>query len=89
MTEDVIEQYDKFNIKGFPEDLIFGNFNDQPISSTYSDLKNGYDDDVTQIETALTENKGVEDVVVPNEENNYDDSLASDIDPPPKQYSGN
>ena len=28
MTEDVIEQYDTFNVKGFPEDLIFGDFND-------------------------------------------------------------
>ena len=30
MNEDVIERYDTFNIKGCPEVLIFGGFNDQP-----------------------------------------------------------
>ena len=40
MTEDVIERYDTFNTKGCPEDLIFGDFNDQPIPSTgLSDTK--------------------------------------------------
>ena len=34
MTEDVIDQYETFNTKGCPEDLIFGDFNDQPIPST-------------------------------------------------------
>ena len=84
MTEDVIEQYDTFNTKGFPEDLIFGDFNDQPIPSTYSDLTNDYDDCGNQIDAALTDNKGVEDAVVPNDENNNEDSLDSCIDPPPK-----
>ena len=83
MTEDVIERYGTFNTKGFPEDLIFGGFNDQPIPSTYSDLTNDYDDDGTQIDAALTDNKGVEDAVVPNYENNDEGSLASDINPPP------
>ena len=83
MTEDVIERYDTFNNKGCPEYLIFGDFNDQPIPSTYSDLTNDYDEDGNQIYAALTDNKGVEDAVVPNDENNYEDSLASDIDPPP------
>ena len=87
MTEDVIERYNTFNTKGCPEDLIFGDFNYQPIPSTYSDLTNYYDDDGTQIGAALTDNKGVEDAFVPNDENNNEDSLASDIDPPPKQYS--
>ena len=82
MTENVIERYDTFNTKGCPEDLIFGDFNNQPIPSTYSDLRNNYDYDGTQIDAALTYNKGVEDSVVPNDENNIDDSLASDIDPP-------
>ena len=54
MTEDVIEQYDTFDTKGCPEDLIFGGFNDQPIPSTYSDLINDYEDDVNQIDAALT-----------------------------------
>ena len=35
------------------------------------------------------DNEGFEDAVVPNDENNDEDSLASDIDPPPKLYSGN
>ena len=83
MTEDVVEQCDTFNIKGCPEDLVFGDFNDQPILSTYSHLTNDYDDDGTQIDAALTDNEGVEDAVVTNDENNDEDSLASDIDPPP------
>ena len=32
-TEDVISRYDTFNTKGCPDELIFGNFNDQPIPS--------------------------------------------------------
>ena len=83
MTEDDIEQYDAFNTKGCPEDLIFGDFNDQPIPSTYYDLTNDYDNDGTQIDAYLTDNKGVEDAVVPNDEKKDEDSLASDIDPPP------
>ena len=78
MTEDVIERYDTFNTKGCPEDLIFGDFNDQPIPSNYSDLTNYYDYDVTQIDASLTDNEGVEDAVVTNDENNDEDSLASD-----------
>ena len=66
MTDDFIERYDVFNTKGCPEDLIFGDFNDQPIPSTYSDLTNDYDDDGTQIDADLTDNKGVEDAVVPH-----------------------
>ena len=56
MTEDVIELYDTFNTKSCPEDLIFGDFNDQPIPSTYYILTNDYDYDGTQIESALTDN---------------------------------
>ena len=89
MTEDVVERYDKINAKSCPEDHIFGEFNDQPIPSTYSDLTNYYDDDGTKIDSALTDNKVVEDAVVPNDESNDEDSLVSDIDPYPKQYSGN
>ena len=89
MTEDFIERYDNLNTRSFPEDLIFGDFNNQPIPSTCSDLTNDYDDYGNPINSALVENKWVEDAVVPNDENNYDNSLTSDIDPPPKQYSGN
>ena len=66
MTEDVIEQYNTCNTKGCPEDLILCDFNDQPIPSTYSDLTNDYDDDGTQVETSLTDNKGMKYAVVPN-----------------------
>ena len=89
MTEDVIEQYETFNTKVFPEDLHFGDFNDQPIPSTYSNLTNDNYNDGTQIDATLTDNKGVEDAVVPNDENNDEDNLALDIDPPQKKYSGN
>ena len=40
MTEDVIELYDNFNNKGYTDELIFGNFNDQPIPSDYYDFLN-------------------------------------------------
>ena len=59
MTEDVIERYDTFNTKGCPEDLIFGDLNDKPTPPTYYDLTNDYDDDGTEIDAALTVNKGV------------------------------
>ena len=55
MNEDVIEQYDTFNTKCCPEDLIFCDFNNQPIPSTYFDLKNHYNDDVTTIDAALAD----------------------------------
>ena len=84
MNEGVVERYDNFNTKGCPEDLIFGDFNNQPIPSTYSDFTNDYDKDGTQIVAALTDNEGVEDSVVPNDENNDDKILASDIDPYPQ-----
>ena len=58
MTEDIIKRYNVFNTKGCPEDLIFGDFNDQPIPSTYSALTNDYDDDGTQIDADLTDNEG-------------------------------
>ena len=38
MNEDFIELYDTFNTKGFPEDLIFGYFNDQPTSTLISQI---------------------------------------------------
>ena len=64
MNEDVIEKYDTFNTKGFPNELIFGNFNDQPIPSDYYNFLNDYDDDDdgnnfpgTPVVDALPENK--------------------------------
>ena len=56
MTEDVIEQYDTCNTKGCPENIIFCDFNDQPIPSTFSDITNDYDDNGTKIYNALTDN---------------------------------
>ena len=89
MVEDVIELYDNFDTKGCPEDLIFGRFNNQPIPSTYYDITNDYDDKGTPIYASLAENKEVENEVVPNDENNNNDSLPSDIDPPPNEIMEN
>ena len=61
MTEYVIEQYENFNTKCCPEDLIFGDFNNKHIPYTYSDITNDYDGDGTPIEAALSENKLLED----------------------------
>ena len=63
MTEDVIEWYGTFNIKVWPDELILGDFNEQPIPSDYYNLLNDYDDDgnnipVTTIENTLPDNKG-------------------------------
>ena len=62
---------------------FFGDFNDQPIPSTYSNITNDYDNNGNQIDAALTHNKVVEDSVGPNDDNNDENSFASDIDPPP------
>ena len=56
MTEDVIEWYNNFNTKGCPEDLIFGDFPNQPIPPTYYDITHYYVDDVTPIDASLAEN---------------------------------
>ena len=66
MTEDVIEQYNIFNTKGFLEDRISGNLNNQSIPSTYCFLINDYDNDGTLIDADLAENEGVENGVVKN-----------------------
>ena len=54
MTEDIIERYNHFKTKGCPQDVIFGDFNNQPIPSTYYDLINDYDDNGTLIDAALS-----------------------------------
>ena len=92
MTKDIIEQYGTFNTKGCPDELIFGEFNNQPITSDYYNLL--IDDDRnnvtgTPVDDALPDKKGLEDSLIPNDEDiNYeiiifgdDESLASDIDP--------
>ena len=92
MTEDVIEWYDTFNTKGYPDELIFGDFNDQPIPSKFYTLLNDDDYDGnnipgTPIEDSLPEKTLLEYAVMSideeiNDEKIIDDyySLASDID---------
>ena len=80
MTEDSIEWYKNFNTKGCPEDLVFGDFNNQPIPSTYSGLINDYDENVTPIDASLADTKGLEDAVVPNDEDTNDEINTDDDD---------
>ena len=94
MTEDVIECYDTFITKGFTDDFISGDFNDQPIPPDYYNFLNDYDEDGnnnigTPVDDVLPENKGVEDAVMKNYEYikneiiiDDNDSLASYIEPP-------
>ena len=49
MTEDLIERYDTLNTKGYPDKLIFGNFNDQPIPSNYYNFLNDDNEDGNNI----------------------------------------
>ena len=92
MTEDVIECYDTFNIKGLSDKLIFGDSNDQPIPYNYYNFLNDDDDyrnniTGTPVADALQDNKGSEDAVIPNDEDindeitiDNDNSIDSDID---------
>ena len=65
----MIERYGTFNTKGCPDELILGNFNDQPITSNYYNLLN-YDDvnnvPGTPVDDALPDKKGLEDSLIPN-----------------------
>ena len=68
MTEDVIDRYDTCITKGFPDELIFGYFNLQPIPSDYynflmNDNENGNNIPEILVDNDLPDNKGVEDVV--------------------------
>ena len=96
MTKDIIECYGTFNTKSCPGELIFGDFNDQHISSNYYNLlndDNNYGNNIpgTPVENYLLYNKGIEDTVVTNDADiqnkiiiDYDDILASDIALPPQ-----
>ena len=89
MTDDVIEHYDTFNTIGCPYELIFGDFNDQPIPSNYYNFLNDDNEDgnhipVNPVYNALPDNEELEDAFMPNDEDiNYeiiiydDNSLAS------------
>ena len=73
MTADVIEIYDTFNTKGFPEELILGNFNGQPIPKYYYNFLNNENDDGNnflwnQFDDDLPENEGMEYAIIPNDE---------------------
>ena len=59
MTKGVIERYNNFNSKGCTEDLLFGDFNNQPIPPTYSDLTNDYEENEAPIYSVLADKEGV------------------------------
>ena len=94
MTQYVIECRDTFRTKGFPNELIFGDINDQTIPSKYYNLLNDNDNDgnknpPTPVHDVLLYKEGVEYSVVPNDKYINDkiktddyDNLASDIEPP-------
>ena len=55
MTEDVIEQYDTFNTKLCSNQLIFGDFNDQYITSDYINSLNDEDGNVNNISVNIVD----------------------------------
>ena len=64
MTKFWIKNFDDFNKKWCPDELIFGNFNDQPIPPDYYNCLNDDDDDGnnihgTPVENTLPYTKGV------------------------------
>ena len=54
MDEDVIECYDNLNIKGCPDEPLFGDFHDQPIPRDYYDSINDNYDNADNNNTAVT-----------------------------------
>ena len=71
--------------------MIFGDFNNKPIPSTYYEFINDYDDDGTPIDAVLEHTKGFEDAFMLNVKDTNDkintdddDSLDSGVEPPPK-----
>ena len=102
MTVYVIGLYDTFNTKGCPDELIFGDLNDQPIPYDYYNILNDDNNNSnnvpgTPVDDKIPEKKWVGDLAVPNYEViNYeimiidnDDRLSSDTLPPPKRNSVN
>ena len=91
MTEDVIKIYDIFTKKWWPDEIIFGDFHDQPIPTKYYDfLNDDYGNIIpdTTVYNVLLDNKGLEYTVIPNDEDIeldiiIDDAyrLISSIDP--------
>ena len=75
--------YDTFNTKVCPYELIFVGFNDQPILSDYynflnDDYGDGSNIPGTPVNNALPYKKGVEYVVVPNNEDINDEIIIDD-----------
>ena len=82
----MIAQYDTFNNEGCPNELIFGDFIEQPIPSDYYNFLKDYDDggnNVTEnpVYNSLPDNKGVKDSVMPsNEDINHEIIIIDDKD---------
>ena len=92
MNEYVIKLYETLNTKVCPDELISGDFNEQPIPYDYYNFLNdddGYGNNIpgNTVDDLPPNNKGVQDVIVTNYEyidddiiTDYDDSLTSYID---------
>ena len=81
----MIEWYNAFNTKGFPDELAFGDFNDRPIPYYYYNLLNDEDEDCNNIpgspiENVLLDNKGAEKSFVSNDEDIDDKIIIYDDD---------
>ena len=84
MTEGVIECYDAFNRRLFPNELLFGYFHNQPIPLVYYDLLNDdYEKYIpsTPVDSVFTDNKRVEYSVMPNTPGNdaNDEDITNEI----------
>ena len=71
MTKYVIKQYDTFSTKGYPDELILGHFDYQPIPSNCYNLLNDDDENGdnfpdTLVGDSLLYKELVEDSVMPN-----------------------
>ena len=76
MTLDVLRLCDNFNTKGCPNELLFGDFCDQPIPPNYYELLNDNDDDDnntpgTPVGDVFTDNEVLKDLVLPNAPDAY------------------
>ena len=79
------EPYETFNTKGCPYEILLGNFYDQPILIYYDYLLNNDNNDDknipgTPVDDVLPGKKWVEDLVVPNDEDIYDERIIGDAD---------
>ena len=56
MAKNAIELYDTFNTEGFPDEVIFGDFNYQPIPSNCYNFLNNDSDNGNNIPGAPVDN---------------------------------